>query len=185
MQAPELPLRLVAPFGELNIPHMVTGGMAAIVYGEPRLTNDVDLVVRLAPGDAARLAAAYPEREFYVPPVEAIEQEARRELGGHFNLLHLESAMRADVYIAGTDALASWGLERRRRVPVGRAALWLAPIEYVIVKKLEYFKAAGSERHLGDVARMLRISGGLVDRQEVETWVERLGLRAEWDRAQA
>lgn len=33
---------------------MVTGGLAAILYGEPRLTNDVDLVIRLAPSDAAR-----------------------------------------------------------------------------------------------------------------------------------
>ena len=42
-------------------------------------------------------------------------------------------------------------------------SIWLAPIEYVIVRKLEYFRASASERHLRDVAMMLRISGPLVE----------------------
>lgn len=63
--------------------------------------------------------------------------------------------------------------------------MWLAPIEYVIVKKLEYFKVGGSERHLRDVARMLRVSDSLVDRDAVQHWVARLGLSAQWDAARA
>jgi hypothetical protein len=185
MRVPELHSRLVAPLAALGIPYMVTGGIAAIVYGEPRLTNDVDIVLRLFPADALRLAATYPPEEYYVPPVEVLEEEAGRARGGHFNLLHLESAMRADVYLAGDDELASWGLEHRRRLSLGDEEMWLAPIEYVVVKKLEYFAASGSDRHLRDVARMLRISGKLVDRGVVEGWVERLGLRTEWSTAQA
>lgn len=58
MHVPELHQRLIAPLATLGIPYMVTGGVAAIVYGEPRLTNDVDIVVRLAPADARRLPTA-------------------------------------------------------------------------------------------------------------------------------
>lgn len=93
--------------------------------------------------------------------------------------------MRADIYVAGDDRLAAWGLERRQRIPLDAEEMWLAPIEYVIVKKLEYHKAGGSERHLRDVARMLRISDRLVDHESVERWVSRLGLGAQWDSARA
>jgi hypothetical protein len=85
---------------------MVTGGLAAIVYGEPRLTNDVDIVVQLAPGDAPQLLEAYGTSEYYVPPVEVIEEEARRSAFEHFTP-HLPVS-RADIYCVGDDALGAW-----------------------------------------------------------------------------
>lgn len=44
--------RLVRPLHEAGIPSMVTGALAAIIYGEPRLTNHVDLIVPVEPSDA-------------------------------------------------------------------------------------------------------------------------------------
>jgi len=58
MHVPELHQRLIAPLAALGIPYMVTGGVAAIVYGEPRLTNDVDIVVRLTPAMRADIYVA-------------------------------------------------------------------------------------------------------------------------------
>jgi hypothetical protein len=46
---------------------------------------------------------------------------------------------------------------------VGGGNIWVAPIEYVILRKLEYFEQSGSDRHLRDVAMMLRISGDTVE----------------------
>ena len=72
---------------------MVTGGLAAVVYGHPRLTLDVDLVIRLSSRDAADMATMWPQGEFYSPPAEVIEQERARTAGGHFNVIHNESMM--------------------------------------------------------------------------------------------
>lgn len=52
-------------------------------------------------------------------------------------------------------------------------AIWLAPLEYVIVRKLEYFRMSGSDRHMRDVAMMLRISGPLVDVGSLNEWCDR------------
>ena len=62
-------------------------------------------------------------------------------------------------------------------MPLDTITISVAPIEYVILRKLEYFRMSGSDRHLRDVASMLRISGELVDDRELDAWVERLDLR--------
>jgi hypothetical protein len=180
---PDVFERLLKPLHRSGIPYMITGGLAAIIYGEPRLTNDVDLVLRLSPDDAERLLAAFPAEQYYVPPVETIREEAGHASHGHFNLLDLETSLRADVYCLGDDPLGTWAMTRRRAVPVADGAVWVAPLEYVIALKLRYYRDAGSERHLRDIAAMRRISGELIDQPVLEEWIARLGLEAEWRKA--
>lgn len=76
---------------------MIAGGVAAILYGEPRLTQDIDLVVALRPRDAASVSAQFPDAEFYRRPAAVIANEAAPEAFGHFDVLHLETDARADV----------------------------------------------------------------------------------------
>lgn len=182
MSLVELFRRFVRPLNDLDIPYMATGAVAAVIYGEPRLTLDVDLVLRLDPDLAGPLAEAFPPAEFYVPPVETIREEALRPAHGHFNLLHHATGLRADIYLAGDDMLDAWGLERRRAETVAREKVWIAPAEYVIVRKLEYFREGGSTKHLSDIGAILRIHPDLVDQRELASWIDRRGLRAEWDR---
>ena len=160
---------------------MVTGGLAAILYGDPRLTNDVDVVLDLDPADVGRIVAAFPTPEYYVPPIETLREEASRDSNGHFNVLHTDTAIRADIYLAGRDSLMAWGLERHRTVTVAGEPVSVAPIEYVILKKLEYYRASGSDRHLRDIAAMRRLSGELIDSAALDAWLGRLDLRAEWE----
>ncbi len=159
---------------------MATGAVAAIVYGEPRLTLDLDIVLQLSVPDAARFAAAFPDQEFYVPPLSAIEAEAARPRYGHFNLMHLESGLRADIYLASDDPLDRWGLANRRRETVGGEPVWLAPAEYVIVRKLEYHRDGGSEKHLIDIQGMLRVRPDLIDLPLLERFIQERGLEPEW-----
>ena len=183
MTDPDLIGLFIEPLEQLGIPYMVTGGVASVIYGDPRFTRDVDVVLQLAGADVRRLAAMFAAGDFYVPPLEVLEEEASR--GGHFNLIHRDTALRADIYLVGGDRLHRWALERRGRVLVGTISIWVAPIEYVILRKLEYFVASGSDRHLRDVAMMLRISGDRVDRPELERWIAKLDLDDAFARARA
>jgi hypothetical protein len=161
---------------------MVTGAVAAIAYGEPRMTNDVDLILRLEPGDAETLISAFASPEYYVPPLEVIEEERQRPRYGHFNIIHHDSALRADIYLVGDDPLHEWAMARRRTAPIGGDAIWFAPLEYVIVRKLEYFQHSGSDRHLRDIAGMLRVSWELVDQAELQRLIAERELAAAWQR---
>ena len=162
---------------------MVTGGVAAIVYGEPRLTNDLDVVLELRLGDVDRLAAEFDTARYYVPPIEAMREEAVRPAGGHFNILDLETSLRADVYCLGADPLEAWAMSRRREVAIEDGSIWVAPIEYVILQKLRYYRESGSDRHLRDIRAMRRISGDLIEQPVLDSWIQRLGLEPEWSQA--
>lgn len=123
---------------------------------------------------------AFPDEEFYCAPAEVIRVEARRSQRGHFNIIHHETGFKADVYVAGEDPLHRWALANRRRVSFGGATLSLAPPEYVIVRKLEYYREGRSAKHLRDIGWMLRQQGEHIDRKELESKVAELGLQAEW-----
>ena len=63
---------------KVQIPYFVTGAVASIIYGEPRLTHDIDLVVELDDEKVEDIIDAFPADEFYCPPIEVIKLEIKR-----------------------------------------------------------------------------------------------------------
>lgn len=183
MAAPELYRLLLQPLHSTGIEYMVTGSVAAIAYGEPRMTNDVDVVVRLDSAAAGLLERAFPGDAYYVPPREVIEEERGRRAFGHFNVIHRDTALRADFYLA-SDALHEWAFERRRAEDIGAGVVWFAPVEYVIVRKLEYYRASGSDRHLRDIGGIVRVSGDTIDVATLRVLLVERDLVELWERAE-
>ena len=168
------------PLERAGLPYMVTGAAAAILYGQPRTTNDLDVVLELKVADLPRLRATFPESDYYLPPDEVIQVELQRTQRGHLNTLHHDSGFKADLYPMGDDALHRWAFPKRRAVPHGGSTIQFAPPEYVILRKLEYFREGGSTKHLTDIRAMLDVSGDSIDRIVLAEWITRLGLQAEW-----
>jgi hypothetical protein len=182
MLEPDLYGLFVAPLDGLGIRYLVSGSVAAMLYGEPRLTHDIDFVVSLRQEDVLRLAERFPSPEFYVPPTEIITAEMARERRGHFNIIHTSSGLKADFYVANRDELHAWAFRHVRHYSIRDLSIALAPPEYVILRKLEYFREGGSEKHLRDVRAMLDVSGDQLDRPALDEWIQRLGLESEWRR---
>lgn len=159
---------------------MVSGSTAVIVYGEPRLTHDVDLVVFLPAEQLARLPVTFPPDSFYCPPLEVLNIEAAREQRGHFNIIHHQTGFKADFYLSGRDPLHAWGMRNSRLFEMAGERINVAPPEYVIVRKLEYFREGGSEKHLRDIRSMLAVSGGQINRTELDELINSRQLRTEW-----
>jgi hypothetical protein len=180
---PDLISLFVEPLEGPGLSYMITGGVASVIYGDPRFTRDWDVVMALPDDAIPALESAFDPAAFYVPPSETLQRETGRPEGGHFNVIHRETSLRADVYLAGDDSFVAWAFERRMRLPVGGAEIWVAPIEYVILRKLEYYDQSGSDRHLRDVAMMLRISGDTVDEAALLAWSQQLELQETLDLA--
>lgn len=181
MEQDELLRLAVETLERLEIPYLVTGSVATIFYGEPRFTNDIDIVVQLDRGSAGRLVEAFPADELYVAREAALGAVARR---GQFNLIHPRSGLKVDFMVASMDAFdrSRFGRGRRVRTAEDREATFASP-EDVILKKLVYFRDGGSDKHLRDVAGVLRISRD-VDRGYVAEWAERLGVGDVWRRVE-
>lgn len=179
MEQDELLQRTVETLERLNLTYLVTGSMATILYGEPRFTNDIDIVVQLSAKRIGDFVQAFPSDEFYLDD-ERIRQAV--ESRGQFNVLHPASGLKIDVIIPEMDEFDRSRFTRARRVrPANDYEATFSSAEDVIVKKLQFHAEGGSDKHLRDIASVLRISGADLDRDYVTEWADRLGLREIWD----
>lgn len=179
MEQYELLRRLTEGLDRLGIPFLVTGSVATIAYGEPRFTLDIDVVVDLRPNQVDSFCAVFPEPEFYCPR-EFVAEAVRKQF--QFNVLQPETGLKIDVIVATGSEFDQSRLSRRRRLPAKSGFdTWFASPEDMIVKKLEYYKEGGSEKHIRDILGVLRMQGERVDRAYIADWAARLGVTGEWE----
>jgi hypothetical protein len=175
--------QFVEPLERAGVPYAIVGSVASSVYGEPRATNDVDLLIQLSRDDASKLVQAFSAEHFYVPPAEVIAVELGRAHGGHINVIALESMTKADFYPLSA-AEAEW-FSQRRALAIGGRTLWFAIPEAVILHKLRFYREGGSEKHLRDIRGMLAVSAEQIDRARLDQAVAELGLGDAWRIAQS
>lgn len=166
-----------------ELPWCVTGSVASGIYGEPRMTIDIDFVLLLHAADIPKLRSVFPEDRFYIPPTEMLLTEITRSDAGMFNLIHHDGMLKADIFLVKNDPLHRWALEHRRRGEMKTGVqVWISPPEYVLIRKLESYRDGGSAKHLRDIRFMLACTE--VDRRFIKANVERLGLREQWAESQ-
>lgn len=158
-----------------GVPYMVTGSLASSYHGEPRATRDADIVIDPNREALDRLTAGLLNAGFYVDRDVAREALAERS---QFNAIGAD-AMKVD-FIIRRDRPFSVG-EFRRRQPADLLGTpgFVATAEDVILAKLEWAKATGSDRQLDDVAGILAIASGL-DLSYVDGWAATLGVADAW-----
>ncbi len=93
-----------------------------------------------------------------------------------------EPRLTADIAVAGRDPLHAWALRHRRRIDLEGGGAWIAPPEYVIVRKLEYLREGSQDKHIRDIRFMLAVTP--VDRAFLDGEIARLGLQEQWSRCQ-
>ncbi len=182
MDSPEPFLIFTRKLNELGLRYMVSGSVAAIYYGEPRMTNDVDIIVFLRREDACRLIDAFPLDSFYCPPLDVIESERTRDQRGHFNLIHHDTGFKADIYLTGRDELHAWGMANVVCADLDGDQVMFAPPEYVIIRKLQFYREGGAEKHLRDISRMLAGLGESWPRQQLEQLIREHRLDTAWQK---
>jgi len=162
----------------LRIPYMLVGSFAGGVFGEPRFTQDIDIVIDLTESEIVSFCSAFPSPEFLVSE-HAVRDAVRSRF--QFNVLHPTSGNKIDFILPRDDEYGREQLERRRRVRVltDREG-YTASAEDVIIGKLWYHAEGGSEKHLRDIACIVRIQRDALDRDYVARWVDRLGFADGW-----
>jgi hypothetical protein len=160
----EITLFLAATFERLGVSYLVGGSLASSLHGLPRATQDVDLVAALEPEHVPALVAAL-RGSFYLDE-PAIRAAVRQRTS--FNVIHLGTLLKADVFVAGSDAATRSEFERRQRYRVAvdpPQELVLASPEDTIAQKLHWFRLGDevSERQWSDALGVLKVAGGRLD----------------------
>ncbi len=172
--------RLYETIAATGLPVFVGGSIAAMWYGEPRSTLDIDLVIRAEPAHAELFVNAFPQDAFYLPPVDIIREELRRGSGGQFNVIDLASGLKADIYVAGDDPLIGYGFDEAVEQETGGVILNIAPATYVVAMKLRFYAISKQDKHLRDIRGVLAISPEAVDTARVLEWAIRFGVEDTW-----
>lgn len=142
---------VTARLDRVGLPYMLTGSLAMNYYAEPRMTRDIDLVVDVRPGDISGLVAAF-ESDYYLSRAAIEEAVRRRSL---FNLIHNESLMKIDVVVRKETPYRKTEFERRRRVHIGDATLYVVSKEDLIVSKIAWARDSRSDVQKRDIENLL------------------------------
>ena len=158
-----------------GIPYMVTGSLASSFHGEPRSTRDADIVIDPSPASIQPLVDGLTAAGFYVDAAVAREAVAARS---QFNAIGPDAA-KIDFIIRRDRPFSVQEFRRRQEADLLGTPGFVASAEDVILAKLEWAKATGSERQLDDVAGILAVADEL-DLPYIQRWAVALDVADAW-----
>jgi hypothetical protein len=164
----------------LGIPYMIVGGFAAILYGEPRLTIDVDIVVDMRSEHVGPFVAAFPISEYYVSE-EGIRDSLQRRYP--FNVIQPKTGAKVDFVPLPRDPFTRAAFERRQRMEydeAGHSATFIT-IEDIILAKLLAYRDTESDKHLRDARGVLVMQEEHLDLEVLRRSAMATGVLAQFE----
>jgi hypothetical protein len=151
-------------FEELNIPYFISGSLASSLHGIPRATQDIDIVADLKSNQIVSFVKAL-EKDFYIDAEmikEAIQQRSS------FNIIHLTTMFKADIFIFSDDTVSIMEMKRRKAHRLAgekKDSVFILSAEDVILRKLLWFKIGGevAEKQWQDILGVLEVQKSKLD----------------------
>jgi hypothetical protein len=160
----EVTLEVARIFEHLGVDYLVGGSMASSLHGHPRSTQDIDVVADLRLEHIEPLVTALGERFYFDEPAirEAVDRRST------FNVIHLRTLFKVDVFVAGHDLSTRQELARRQSYTLDvepPEAIVVATPEDIVVQKLHWFRLGDhvSDRQWGDAMNVLSVRGRDLD----------------------
>ncbi len=163
---------VLALLEDAGIPHMLVGSFASGFHGEFRATQDADVVIDPT-AEQLDVFVDGAAAEFYVSREAALDALARR---GQFNLVHFETAWKIDLIVRKDRPFSRVEFDRRQVGSLGELTVPINTAEDVVLSKLEWAKASGSERQMGDAAGVIAAWGERLDWEYLLRWAEKLSV---------
>lgn len=156
--------------------YAIWGGLAVVAYGEPRFTQDLDIL--LSPrGFATDLFVQRLQKQNYHVDSIAVCKALH---GGFFNVIHLHYHIKTDFYIPVEPSLLAM-FESRLHLPFDtiRQAAYITP-QNVVIAKLRAYENSRSTRHLDDIASIIRLQAKKLDPAALDAVAAQLGVFGPW-----
>lgn len=166
-----------------GVEYLIGGAIAEWAWGEPRATQDLDIVINLPIKAVSRFSKELEKRKMLVPIdiILSTMMEDRADIP--LNAIHMYSGLKADLYLVRDgDKLRQSAFQRRVLIdygpPIGR--VYVHSPEDLILYKLLYLGLSGQPKHARDIAAILRAKKDNLDFGYIDEWVHQLGLGSIW-----
>ena len=176
---------VVALFDSFQVPYFIGGSLASSAHGVSRSTLDVDLVADLNLDHVEPLVSAL-QQDYYIDAGMITEAISRKSC---FNVIHLASVLKIDVFAVKDRQYDRQSLTRAERIPLtrqpGAAEFLVASPEDIILNKLEWFRIGDeiSERQWNDVLGVMRLQREALDKSYLQRWATEIGVKDLLDKA--
>ena len=171
-----------------GVEYLIGGAVAEWAWGEPRATQDLDLVVNIPLDAVGQLSKELEKRGMLVPAEIIMDAIVENRADIPIHAIHMYSGFKADLYpLRPGDELRESAFKRRKRIdygpPIGE--VYIHSPEDLILYKLLYFSISQQSKHTRDIAAILRAKKGQLDYRYIDGWVAKFGLGALWEKIQA
>lgn len=173
----KLLLKIAGILENLKINYFITGGFAVSVWGKPRTTFDIDIVVELIEPQIKPLSQALKK----ISELGYIDEDTARDAitkKGEFNFIDPETGLKTDFWVTKGDKRSKIEFERRIPKKVGNKDVYFISPEDLILNKLIWSQKTSSSRHIEDVESIIKLQKNL-DKQYLRKWVEQLNISEE------
>ncbi|OGI28592.1 MAG: hypothetical protein A2420_00200 [Candidatus Moranbacteria bacterium RIFOXYC1_FULL_44_13] len=151
----------------LEIPYVVTGGVAVTVWGRPRFTADIDIAIEVSLFQSKELFRFLRkiDKRVYISEAAMNRAVSRKS---EFNLIHPDG-VKVDFWVLEDDIYARSRMKRKKIKRVwGQNISFISP-EDLILSKLVWYKRGRSTRQLEDIESIIAIQKKM-DWKYIKRW---------------
>lgn len=156
-----------------DVDYMIGGSVASSIYGEPRTTRDIDIVMEVTATSLRRLFAAFDRDRVYI---DEPHPDERILAGRMFNLLDLRGGWKVDLVIRKDRPFSEVEFGRRQQLLVLGVPAMVASVEDVLLTKLEWATLSGSSRQVDDALGIVAVQQLALDVPYLRHWAAQLGV---------
>ena len=157
--------------------YAIWGGMAVVMYGEPRFTQDMDIL--LSPQKFPVKPFVQRLQSTYYHVDEQVVQNVVL-LGGFFNVIHLHYHIKTDFYVPVEPELKAMITERQYEAFDEMRQAAYVSASSLVMAKLRAYENSQSTRHLYDIAGLIRIRCRKLDDERFDVAAANLGVLGVW-----
>lgn len=163
---------------QASIPYMISGSVGSSFHGQPRATNDVDIVIDPTKEQLIVFVKSLGS-DFYVSPSAALQA---LEHNAMFNIIGIQSGYKADMIIRKKRPFSQQEFQRKIRSDLFGVSAYILSPEDSILSKLEWSKDRHSETQFKDALGVLTVQKNRLDFAYLKKWANELGVEAALDR---
>ena len=164
--------RIIKALEHADIPYMISGSIGSSFHGQPRATNDADIIIDPMTGQISTFIESLGP-DYYISKEAAQQAIQDRSM---FNVIDIQFGYKADLIIRKDRPYSQQEFLRRAHAKFLGLDVYVLSPEDSILSKLEWSKGRQSETQFKDALGVLETQKDMLDFGYLKKWAKELGI---------